>query len=371
MIRLLQGDCREVLATLPDESVQCVVTSPPYFGLRDYATAQWEGGSADCDHIVGEIRVGLGMTALGEKYRGGGKKAATPKPMMAKGACPKCGANRIDNQIGIEPTPAAFVAQLVEVFREARRVLRPDGTVWLNLGDSYANDGKWGGSSGGKHVAALHGNTSIGRGKKDTGLKPKDLMGIPWRVAFALQDDGWWLRSDIIWHKPNPMPESIRDRPTKVHEYLFLLTKAGRYFYDADAIAEQASTAGQAIKMADGWDTASGSHGTIHRTGRESGQKNGSMQADTRNARSVWTIATEPFRDAHFATFPTELARRCILAGTRPGDTVLDPFAGAGTTLLVADREKRDGIGIELNPEYVELARRRISGDAPLLADVA
>ena len=374
MIRLLQGDCREVLGTLPAESVQCCVTSPPYFGLRDYGTGQWEGGSAGCNHIVGEIRTGLGMVALGEKYRGGGKKAAASKPMMAKDLCPKCGATRLDNQIGLEQTPAEYVAQLVEVFREVRRVLRPDGTCWVNLGDAYANGGKWGGSTGGKHVGGREGTEGY-RVKRHTGLKPKDLMGIPWRVAFALQDDGWWLRADIIWSKPNPMPESVRDRPTKSHEYLFLFAKAERYFYDAKAIAEPLQTDPKENYPARAKVTGRGtqSYTTAHNGAPSQDKSGGFPPADdlTRNARSVWTIATQPYSEAHFATFPAELARRCILAGTRPGDTVLDPFAGAGTTLLVADREKRDGIGIELNPDYVELARRRISGDAPLLADVA
>jgi len=311
VIRFLQGDTRDILPTLASGSVDCIVTSPPYFGLRDY---------------------GMG------------------------------------GQIGLEPTPADFVAELVAVFREARRVLKDDGTLWLNLGDSYANDGKWGGSSGGKHVTALHGNSGIGRGKVTTGLKPKDLIGIPWRVAFALQADGWYLRQDIIWSKPNPMPESVTDRCTKAHEYLFLLSKSPRYFYDADAIKEPAIHEGRVVK-------ASGATAKNGRKGEFGATAAGFTTHDTlvtdRNRRSVWTVATQPFKEAHFATFPPALIEPCILAGCPVGGTVLDPFGGAGTTGLVADRLQRNAVLIELNPEYLEIARRRIHGDAPLLAETA
>lgn len=330
-VRIVNADVLAGLAELPDESVHCVVTSPPYWGLRDYG---------------------------------------------------------VDGQIGLEATPAAFVARMVEVFREVRRVLRKDGTCWVNLGDSYANDGKWGGSSGGKHVEALHGNTGIGRGKTTTGLKPKDLIGIPWRVALALQDDGWWLRSDIIWSKPNPMPESVTDRPTKAHEYLFLLTKAERYHYDADAIKEKAaypdgpnspesiaSPYGQgftrnAPKVADGRKALHADTYSRHRSSIDGGQSLQSEPDGRRNKRSVWTIATAPFAEAHFATFPPELPEICIKAGCPVGGTVLDPFGGAGTTGLVADRLQRNAILIELNPEYAAMAERRINGDRGGLLDL-
>lgn len=225
---------------LPDKSVQCVVTSPPYWGLRDYGTARWDGGDPECDHIVGEIRTGKGMALLGEQYRGGGIKASTFKPLMAKHQCPHCGALRIDNQLGLESTPEEYVADMVQVFREVWRVLRDDGTLWLNLGDSYAGSGQGpNGKSGqmnhdramgeyskSKRLPRGHGRWGGGNNSAP-GLKPKDMVGIPWRVAFALQSDGWWLRSDIIWHKPNPMPESVTDRPTNNHEHIFLLTKSG------------------------------------------------------------------------------------------------------------------------------------------------
>ena len=352
-VRVLNGDCRDVLATLPDESVNCVVTSPPYFGLRDYG---------------------------------------------------------VDGQIGLEPTPAAFVAELVAVFREVRRVLRDDGTLWLNLGDSYA--GSWGAQSRGEapgaasklsggQVYAAPKTTHTGRVKHTPGLKPKDLMGVPWRVAFALQDDGWYLRQDIIWAKPNPMPESVQDRCTKSHEYVFLLSKSARYHYDADAIAEPV-TASTVARLAQDVEAQEGSsrvpgktNGTMKAVGRAAGNKShkyvdqyeaeaseqhrtkaGLMKVadvayDTRNARSVWNIATQPFSEAHFATFPPELAERCIKAGCPQGGTVLDPFGGAGTTGLVADRLQRNAILIELNPDYAAMAKRRIEGDAGMFGEIA
>lgn len=309
-VKIITADCRDALKTLPDESVHCVVTSPPYFGLRDYG---------------------------------------------------------VEGQLGLEPTPSEFVAALTDVFREIRRVLRPNGTVWLNLGDSYANDGKWGGSSGGKHVTALHGNTNVGRGKVSTGLKPKDLIGIPWRVAFALQEDGWYLRQDIIWEKPNPMPESVKDRCTKAHEYLFMLTKSATYHYDASAVAEDAVST-NIKKFTDGGADKERGHGRRHAgvNGRYAQSLADNGVPKKRNRRSVWRIPTRPFPDAHFATFPVDIPDLCIRAGCPPGGTVLDPFGGAGTTGLAACRLGRDAIIIELNPDYAAMARRRIEGDQQL-----
>jgi DNA modification methylase len=327
-VRILSGDCRDSMATLPEQSVHCCVTSPPYFGLRDYGH---------------------------------------------------------EGQIGLEDTPDAYVQQLVEVFRAVRRVLRDDGTLWLNLGDSYANSGGSGGARtrGGLAAAAQKADgkprNPDNRADKDgalfaayrpstvgNGIKPKDLIGIPWRVAFALQADGWYLRQDIIWHKPNPMPESVTDRCTKAHEYVFLLSKGPRYWFDGEAIAEAAAcpegpgntkpyeVAGQRA----GANANLG--GGVHKIGPR----------ETRNKRSVWTIATQPFAEAHFATMAPELAETCIAAGCPLGGTVLDPFGGAGTTGLVADRMQRDAVLCELNPEYIQIAKRRIHGDAPLFADV-
>lgn len=326
---ILTGDCLELMRGMTAGSVQTCVTSPPYFGLRDYGH---------------------------------------------------------DGQIGLEQTPGEFVAKLVEVFREVRRVLRDDGTLWLNLGDSYANDGKWGGSSGGKHASGLHGATCIGRGKVSTGLKPKDLVGIPWRVAFALQDDGWFLRQDIIWAKPNPMPESVTDRCTKAHEYLFLLSKSQRYYFDAGAIREQAahdpgagrnrwdrsdySIPGQTPQKRRSRAAVPPRHAACGSTqdGLDAAGRDGA-----RNKRSVWTVATRPFRDAHFATFPEQLIEPCILAGAPAGGVVLDPFMGAGTTAVVAERLGRQWLGCELNPEYAALAMARINATQPGLSfgDVA
>jgi DNA modification methylase len=289
---IIQGDCVTVLRErFTAESVQCCVTSPPYWGLRDYG---------------------------------------------------------VEGQLGLEKTPEEYVSKMVEVFREVKRVLKKDGTLWLNLGDSYAGSGKGIGSDHGKAVFT---DGEIVKTKwNESGLKPKDLVGIPWRVAFALQADGWYLRSDIIWHKPNPMPESVTDRPTKAHEYLFLLSKAERYYYNAGSIAEKSI-----IGILDG---GTNPYNLITQTGGRDSQNLGGSDG-TRNKRSVWTVATQPYSEAHFATFPPKLIEPCILAGCPSGGLVLDPFAGSGTTLQVAQQLGRRGVGIELNPAYIELAEQR------------
>jgi DNA modification methylase len=315
--RIIQGDCIEAMRTLPDASVHCCVTSPPYWGLRDYGH---------------------------------------------------------EGQIGLESTPEAYVARIVEVFREVRRVLRDDGTCWLNLGDSYAAarggtsmpaETLAGGVSGRGDIVAKRGRESGYTPHRDPaahGLKHKDLVGIPWRVAFALQADGWWLRQDIIWHKPNPMPESVRDRCTKAHEYVFLLTKSERYYYDADAVSEVVvCVRGPGNKKPlkgveeDGEKhrTRAGLHKAAERW-REEGPP------ESRNRRSVWTVTTKPYSGAHFAVMPPDLVEPCIKAGCPEGGIVLDPFAGSGTTLAVAAELGRSAIGCELNPEYIALAQRRI-----------
>ena len=317
-ISILVGDCRTRLAELPEQSVQTCVTSPPYFGLRDYGH---------------------------------------------------------DGQIGLEQTPDAFVAELVSVFREVKRVLRYDGTLWLNLGDSYAamRDSKatpdtLRGESDGTLVASGKAANRNPASLRAAGLKHKDLIGIPWRVAFALQADGWYLRQDIIWHKPNPMPESVKDRCTKAHEYIFLLSKSERYHYDADAIAERSEWFGK--------DDRSGKGNIRYEGKRTEGDpsKNGQQAFvtlnETRNKRSVWTVATRSFAGAHFATFPPDLIEPCILAGSKAGDTVLDPFGGAGTTGLVANRHGRNAILCELNPTYAEMAAKRIYDDNPMFTEV-
>lgn len=336
-----RGDCRDLMRTMIADGVrvQTIVTSPPYWGLRSYLP----DGHPD-------------------KAR----------------------------EIGQEPTLREFIATLVEVFDLARQLLADDGTAWVNMGDAYANDGKWGGSTGGKHVSSLHGKSGIGRAKHVTGLKPKDLMGQPWRLAFALQDAGWYLRQDIIWAKPNPMPESVRDRCTKAHEYLFLLSKSERYFFDADAIREDAS--GQLpgnrnpLKGVgqDEHRTRSGLHAFAEkaRSARDSFRRDDSKRAEPipgqsvgthrpdrkesawdvtkRNRRSVWTVATTAYPGAHFATFPEALVEPCVLAGSRPGDVVFDPFFGSGTVGQVAQRLGRRFLGCELNPDYEPLQRDRL-----------
>jgi DNA modification methylase len=349
-----------MMATLPDQSVQCVVTSPPYFGLRDYGTAQWDGGDPACDHRIWGHAEG--------KSTPGGRGGSMPKQeVVQRESCRKCGAVRVDRQIGLEATLAEYISGMVAVFREVRRVLRDDGTLWLNIGDSYnAYNGGAGPSSKLSRGAQTTARPmlSTGFGLQEKSLKPKDLMMVPARLAIALQDDGWWLRSDIIWAKPNPMPESVRDRPTSAHEHIFLLTKSARYYWDAEAVAEPSIYPDDDRKS-----RSENAHKSLP-TELTNGIRPGTATYPTRNIRNVWKMATQPFSEAHFATFPPELPRRCILAGSREGDTVLDPFAGAGTTLLVADRLGRNGVGIELNPEYAQMARRRITNDAPLFAQI-
>ncbi len=279
----------------------------------------------------------------------------------------------MDRQIGLEATPDAYLAEMVRVFREVKRVLRPDGTCWVNMGDSYAS--KSGGYSpnapsnlaGSKQSTQPHATQAI-RANVSHGLADKQLLMMPARLALALQADGWWLRSDIIWHKPNPMPESVTDRPTSAHEHVFLLAKSARYFYDADAVREDADPAYASRYLA----PFNVGPKELNGAGRPGGFSNtaGMKQfTGSRNCRNVWTIATAPYSEAHFATFPPALAERCIKAGCPVGGTVLDPFAGAGTTLLVADRLQRDAIGIELNPDYTRLAMDRCRDDAPLFAE--
>lgn len=359
------GNCRAVLRELPAESVDAVVTSPPYWGLRDYGTATWTGGDAACDHrtlVAGRAtRPAGGLT---------GGKATVDAGTVLRGGCGRCGAQRVDSQLGLEPTPELYVEHLVAVFREVRRVLRRDGTVWLNLGDSYAGGGQTGRKDGGRPEKGRGwAEYDIQRTKieRRDGLKPKDLVGIPWRVAFALQADGWYLRSDIIWSKPNPMPESVTDRPTKSHEYVFLLSKAERYHYDADAIRERAvsdhrSGNGYARPERETFRNLDGSPRGQSRGWDDIGGR--------RNRRSVWTIATQPYPDAHFATFPEALVEPCVLAGCPPDGLVLDPFGGSGTVGLVANRLGRRAVLVDLNPEYAAQALRRIAaarsrGDGP------
>lgn len=432
--QIIQGDCLEVLKGMPAESVHCCITSPPYWGLRDYSLPPqiWDG-KEDCEHEW--------SNAPPRRNRWAGdvidedSKQFTNKGTLYDGSggafCRLCSAWR--GSLGLEPTPELYVQHLVQIFREVRRVLRKDGTCWINLGDSYAGSGSPGGDfrdgKGGDEYLRPY-------NRKGSGLKPKDLCGIPWRVAFALQADGWYLRSDIIWAKPNPMPESCRDRPTKAHEYLFLLTKSAKYYYDQDAIREAQSYNGK------GSQTFGAKGGKIEKLGKPTYSGKDWIQTGFRNKRTVWTIATQPYPEAHFATFPEKLVEPCILAGTsakgccpecgapwarvveidriqdnrrykdwrdvgwekdekgkakatgnpiqctnpraplvetigwRPTCEcnqepipciVLDPFMGSGTVALVAKRNNRSYMGIELNPDYIEMANKRIKNITPKL----
>jgi DNA modification methylase len=535
------GDCLDILPTLPAESVQCVVTSPPYWGLRDYGTATWKGGDDACDHIAPK-KGGTGESSALQLSR---KRIDFESGGQYRSTCGKCGATRIDSQIGLEASPKAYVEKLVAVFREVKRVLRPDGVLFLNLGDTYASDAGAcvRGTHCGKNIAAGQLGQPNRKFTSRSTLKPKDLIGIPWRVAFALQEDGWYLRQDIIWAKPNPMPESVTDRCTKSHEYIFLLTKSGKYFYDAEAVKEPAEPFRHAGKMHPrGWHTDAVPISGGVKSPEEATAQNG------RNRRSVWTITTKPFKEwaqtshlarvergavscdtkrkasihcpvhadqdfrcgecaigslihnfcifhdpaglreivlseisrqsvrlnlpwymgcsslryflsatehsngtrkmdpvlltivpcisfgktvsrigrtpeelekidsdvrtfensiladsfsdeqdinllaqtlfhsvdksysvppnclcqyyhpetkksSHFATFPPEIPEICIKAGSKPGDTILDPFSGAGTTGLVAERLGRKYIGIELNKNYVTMSEKRINNE--------
>ena len=366
---ILCGDALTELRKLADESVNCCVTSPPYWGLRDYGTAKWEGGGSECDHLAGPLASsksglhdGAGCSES-EKVRTGG--------MPFREVCGKCGAHRIDSQLGLEKTPEEYVAKMVEVFREVRRVLRSDGTLWLNLGDSYAangarrnNNGEGASTMGwpGQRKETLNKAAKMVLPAVHSGLKPKDLVGIPWRVAFALQADGWWLRQDIIWAKPNPMPESVTDRPTKAHEYIFMLTKSARYWYDAEAIKEP-NTPGTIHRLKSGGPVMPiGSGPKQSQLGNNHGGPEFIITSGLANRRSVWTITTKPYAEAHFATFPPEIPELCIKAGCPKGGKVLDPFFGAGTTGLVAMRLGREFIGVDLSPAYCEMARKRIYG---------
>lgn len=352
MLLLAQADARAI--PLADRSVQCVVTSPPYWGLRDYGTARWAGGDPACDHKAPQAWASdsgdLGV-------RGGVLNANEVKAMRRHGPdCLKCGATRMDPQIGLEGTPDRYVAEMVAVFREIWRVLKNDGTVWLNIGDSYSSGGRTTQVPDSLRAGQPDSDGTATRPPVVQSIRPKSMVGIPWRVALALMDDGWILRSDIIWSKPNPMPESVTDRPTKAHEYVFLLAKAERYYFDADAVREVG-----AGRMDFGLMT---SPARLNQGGPWT--KTHKDEPDGRNIRSVWSIATQPYPGAHFATMPEKLVERCILAGSKAGDIVLDPFMGSGTVARVALRLGRRAVGFDLNAEYLRMARRRTRVQLPL-----
>ena len=370
-------DVRDGLRLLEPQSIHMVATSPPYWGLRDYGTAQWEGGDAACEHTVRSASAMEGSRKT--STLGGGKSTVGHAKEGYKHTCGRCGARRVDQQLGMESTPDLYVESLVGVFREVRRVLRDDGAVWLNLGDSFS-------------------------GQDAAGVKAKDLVGVPWRVALALQADGWWLRNAIIWHKLNPMPSPVQDRLSVTYEQVFLLTKSARYFFDLDAIrvphtfgtydAEGDFTPGQTWNedpdVARKMDQTEGQLGTMAGPPRKFGR--GQYNPGGKNPGDMWSLPTQPFPGAHFAVWPQAIPERCIRAGTseygvcskcgapwrradpwEPSCTckkaevrrsvVLDPFSGSGTTGRVALRLGRDYVGIDLNESYLPMAVARLRDD--------
>lgn len=326
--------------------VQMCVTSPPYFGLRDYGTAKWEGGDINCDHIE-KISSHSGQRA---------DRDQTSQIFKYKNLCKKCGAVSVDGQIGLEQTPQEFIDNLVEVFACVWDVLADDGTLWVNLGDSYARVGG-DSSKQGRHWDNRKNNPTTGHNRyaKDMGVKEKNLLGMPWRLAFALQEFGWYLRQDIIWHKPNPMPESVTDRCTKSHEYIFLLSKNTKYYFDSKAIQEPAENAGKV------GGSFKGRQGGAEYHAQSGGVGSDAKEYENRNKRDVWTVPVKPYAGAHFAVYPEELIEPCILAGSKVGDIVLDPFFGSGTTGQVAQKLGRKWVGCELNKDYEKLQNERLA----------
>jgi site-specific DNA-methyltransferase (adenine-specific) len=323
--RIIVGDNRKTLKLLADKSVQTVITSPPYWGLRDYGTASLIGGDEGCDHLTARSR--------GDDIRAGDKQGTSKGSRPNSNWSCVCGAVREDEQIGLEVSPEDYVEQLCLVFDEVWRVLKDDGTLWLNLGDTYVGSGSKGALVDPKQPEGRNGQ-QVALNNKVAGLKPKDLIGIPWRVALALQARGWYLRQDIIWAKPNPMPEPVADRCTKSHEYLFLLSKSAKYFFDSQALKEE------------------------------------SVEGDVRNKRDVWVVTPSKYKEAHFATYPPELILPCVLAGSKPDDLILDPFSGSGTTGEVALQNDRNYVGLELNPDYAAMSEKRLFDSVGLFADV-
>lgn len=357
-IEILQGNVFDKVKELKDNSIDCVVTSPPYWGLRDYGTATYKGGDSNCKHTITDGIVDNKNNKLIER----------PDRSSDKKNCVKCGAIRIDDQLGLEPTYQEHIKNIVNLFKEIKPKLKDSATIWLNYGDSYAT------TVNGTKVKNMKKN-GVGRKGDDRAfvdkpfstiqdsLKPKDLVMIPNRIAIALQDDGWWIRSEIIWHKPNPMPESIKDRPTSSHEKIWLITKSKNYYYDHESIKEPIKNSSK-IRLNQNIENQKGS------TRANGGMKsNGNMKAvgyEKRNKRNVWTVSTKPCKEAHFATFPKDLIEPCIKAGCPEGGIVLDPFGGSGTTGIVASLNNRKSILIELNKNYIEIANKRIEKEVGL-----
>ncbi len=364
---IIEGDSLESLKSIPDGSIDCCITSPPYYGLRDYGTGKWIGGDPKCPHRR--------LSKYSEKTITGhaqAELAGNVGDAIYKTVCPLCGAVRVDKQIGLEETPSEYIDKLVNVFREVKRVLKEDGTLWVNIGDSYAST-----NSNNRNFIDEGGrggnNPKIATRTLPDGIKSKDLIGIPWMLAFALRNDGWYLRQDLIWHKPNPMPESVSDRCTKSHEYIFLLSKNSSYYFDSEAIEEPANYDGRSDTLLKGSNKYSdGSYmpnqngqsfaSGVHERWKFKQFDNGEKDAvyAVRHKRDVWTVSTKPYKGAHFATYPEELIEPMVLAGCPVNGVILDPFSGSGTTGVVALRNDRKYIGLELNKEYVDLSIKRI-----------
>ena len=363
--KIYLGDNIETLKTLDDNSVDCCITSPPYYGLRDYGTATWVGGDPNCPHKrLSKYSESTSTGHAQEALRGNVGDAIYTR------VCKDCGALREDLQVGLEETPEEYVDRLVTIFREVRRVLKKDGTLWLNIGDTYYGSGGGRGTTyhDSREDVVQSGNKGFNDmlyapvlTKKSDIYKPKDLIGIPWMLAFALRADGWYLRQDIIWAKPNPMPESVKDRCTKSHEYVFLLTKSPQYYFDYEAIQEPATTPphnpGNLLHQY----RISGPNDRGGHTQWEDNMEKVWGSNGMRNKRDVWSVKPSNYKGAHFATFPEELIEPMILAGCPEGGVVLDPFMGSGTTAIVAKANRRNYIGCELNPEYALMAEQRAS----------
>lgn len=388
---ILQGDCLESLKTLPDNSINCCVTSPPYYGLRDYGTGKWVGGDPNCLHMrstkISKNRKNIATGQVTQHDMGLGVGDA-----IYKTVCPLCGAVREDKQVGLEETPEQYIERLVGIFREVRRILKDDGVLWVNIGDTYY------GSGGGRGTDYHDGRTDVvqsgNKGFNDMkyapvltkprdDLKSKDLIGIPWMLAFALRADGWYLRQDVIWHKPNPMPESVKDRCTKSHEYVFLLSKSPKYYFDYEAIQEPANIQNPSHNIKFGGNKYGDDESPLFgyysgddykprtKNCQYDGQTPNTMHINrekglpdkeyvVRQKRDVWSINPAHYKEAHFATFPEELVKPMILSGCPKDGIVLDPFMGSGTVGAVAKKLYRNYVGCELNPEYVKMAENRI-----------
>lgn len=366
--KIYLGDNMETLKSFPDECVDCCITSPPYYGLRDYGTGTWVGGDPNCPHAR--------LNKVGDSCNTGHAQDGLQGNVgdaIYKTVCPLCGAVREDKQVGLEETPEEYIERLVGIFHEVKRVLKPEGTLWLNIGDTYY------GSGGGRGTTYHDGRTDVVQSgnkgfndmlyapvltKPHEELKNKDMIGIPWMLAFALRKDGWYLRQDIIWEKPCPMPESVKDRCTKSHEYIFLLAKSSKYYFDYKAIMEPCTDQSRT-----NYACGSGKISiNLDRNDNDLAERSKDFTPEeidgtkVRNKRDVWRVNPAHYKEAHFATFPEELIAPMVLAGCPSEGVVLDPFMGSGTTAVVAKKNSRNYLGCELNPEYVEMAESRIKG---------